>query len=87
MNRKIQDSEPAHERGRVHPDRLVRIGKDSKFKSLIFEFEKLYSDRKLFTGFISAALIAWNETVSSVMKSAPAPAEANIHQGMFTRYS
>jgi hypothetical protein len=39
-----------------------------------------YSDLRLLTGFISAALMAWKLTVINVMAIAPVPDNANIHQ-------
>jgi len=43
-----------------------------------------YSDRKLFTGFASAALIDWKLIVIKAIKIAPSPARTNIHQLMVT---
>ena len=45
----------------------------------------IYSVRRLLTGFIRAALIAWKLTVSKVMTKAPAPVTANTHHGMSVR--
>jgi hypothetical protein len=39
--------------------------------------KRVYSVRKLFTGFATAALIAWKLTVSSVIKSARIAASRN----------
>src|SRR5579871_870808 len=44
-----------------------------------------YSVRRLFTGFISAARIAWKLTVINAMINAIIPAKAKIHQLMFIR--
>ncbi|WP_168207892.1 hypothetical protein [Spirosoma sp. KCTC 42546] len=41
-----------------------------------------YSLRKLFTGFINAALTLWKLTVSSTILTATKPATANIYQAM-----
>src|SRR5689334_13522407 len=46
-----------------------------------------YSLRKLFAGFINAALIVWKLTVNKVINNAPPLAAANIHQLGVVRYS
>ena len=38
-----------------------------------------YSDRRLCTGFVKAALIAWKLMVKSAIAKAPTPASTNIH--------
>jgi hypothetical protein len=45
-----------------------------------------HSDRKLLTGFLIAALMAWKLTVIMVMIKAPAPVAMNTHQGISVRY-
>jgi len=42
-----------------------------------------YSDLRLFTGFASAALMAWKLTVVMAMVIDNIPATANTHQPMF----
>ena len=42
-----------------------------------------YSERRLFTGFDMAALMAWYETVISAMRQAAIPALAKIHHSRF----
>jgi hypothetical protein len=49
------------------------------FKSLI------YSDRKLFTGFIKAAFMAWKLTVKSVIDKAPIDVTRNTHHEISVR--
>jgi hypothetical protein len=44
-----------------------------------------YSERKLLTGFTTAALIAWKLTVNNAIANASRPARANIHQFSGTR--
>lgn len=39
-----------------------------------------YSVLKLFTGFTTAALMAWQQTVINVILTIAKPAAANIHQ-------
>ena len=52
-----------------------------------FQIIKLsHSVLKLFTGFATAALIAWKLTVSKVISKAPAPADAKIHHDNAVRY-
>src|ERR1041384_1543739 len=46
----------------------------------------VYSVRKLFTGFLNAALIAWKLTVANAMNIAATPATANTHHCIVTRY-
>src|SRR6187401_1739372 len=46
-----------------------------------------HSERRLFAGFVSAALIAWKLTVSSVIINAPNPEVAKIHHETVVRYS
>ncbi len=46
-----------------------------------------YSVLKLFTGFATAAFIAWKLTVANAIKIASTPAAINIHQEISTRYS
>ena len=41
-----------------------------------------YSDRRLFTGFASAARMAWKLTVANASSNAPAPTIANNIQEM-----
>ncbi len=44
-----------------------------------------HSDRRLLTGFINAAFIAWKLSVISAMTMAANPANANIHQCIVIR--
>ena len=46
-----------------------------------------YSLLRLFTGFASAALMAWKLTVSNVTNKVAATASAKIHQVSVVRYS
>ena len=47
--------------------------------------ERFYSDLRLFTGFISAALMAWKLTVINAIKTASNPANKKIHGLMLMR--
>ncbi len=44
-----------------------------------------YSERRLLIGFSLAAFTDWKLTVSSAIKIADSPANANIHHSIFTR--
>ena len=44
-----------------------------------------YSVLRLFTGFASAALIAWKLIVNKAIAAAAIPANKNIHQGIEVR--
>ncbi len=44
-----------------------------------------YSLRKLFTGLLTAALMAWQQTVISVIVIVASPANKNIHQVKWMR--
>ena len=67
------------------PVRLASAGRaqltthDSRFT---IHDSRSHSLLKLFTGFATAALIAWKLTVASVINKAPDPAMINIHQDM-----
>jgi len=41
-----------------------------------------YSDRNDFTGFATAAFIAWKHTVNNAIRAAKIPADKNIHHSM-----
>ena len=45
-----------------------------------------YSERRLWTGFMSAALSDWKLTVSIVTRRMPAPEAPKIHQERGARY-
>ena len=47
----------------------------------------VYSVRKDFTGFATAAFIAWKLTVNNAISNARIPATKNIHQLIDTRYA
>src|SRR5476651_2231620 len=46
-----------------------------------------HSERRLFTGFITAAFTAWKLTVNKAMVKVPAPAKPNIHQLIAVGYA
>jgi hypothetical protein len=55
----------------------------------LFQFSSrviAHSERRLFTGFISAAFMAWKLTVANAITSDIMPAMANTHHWMLIRY-
>lgn len=56
----------------------------TRFPSYVL-INAFYSLRKLFTGFIRAALMAWKLTVNKVISKAPAPDAAKIHHEISVR--
>ena len=60
-------------------------GKAPNLLSLFFFY--IYSERKVFTGFASAALTAWILMVIRAISRAVMPAKAKIHQSRLILYS
>src|SRR6266498_2610244 len=61
-----------------------------KFYSVLKLFQwrlKLYSERRLLTGFLIAAFTAWVLIVTSAITIEAMPANANTHQPMLVRYA